>query len=185
MTPLRGANQRSDAIKRSSRHHGGHLRRRWPSPRARAARRWRSWRHNLVGTPPRSRKGHSPCWRGPWMCLATRRSRRMRQISRSVFSRQDRAVGAGACLLSKRAHQRGLAERNAMITRAHALPVGWQCQLLAPARSTAFAQLVRCPRLIWADAPDRRAPSGLPICRSGATCCGMTVRGFGVSESAP
>ena len=35
------------------------------------------------------------------------------------------------------------AERNAMITRTHALPVVRQCQLLALSRSTAYYQLTR------------------------------------------
>ena len=38
------------------------------------------------------------------------------------------------------ARQGGIAERNAMITRTHALPVVRQCQLLALARSTAYTQ---------------------------------------------
>ena len=38
------------------------------------------------------------------------------------------------------AHQGGIAERNAMINRTHALPIVRQCQLLALSRSTAYYQ---------------------------------------------
>ena len=42
--------------------------------------------------------------------------------------------------MSRGAHQGGIAERNAMITRTHTLPVVRQCQLLELSRATAYDQ---------------------------------------------
>jgi hypothetical protein len=61
---------------------------------------------------------------------------------------EDRTTGAGESFFRRGAYQGGLAERNAMIDRTHALPVVRQCQLLGLSRSTTSYQ----PTLVSATA---------------------------------